>query len=81
MWVAVGCDKCNKTGYKGRLGIYEAILMTREIEMVVQKNSSDREIWDAAKGQGIPTMKQDGIIKILMGITSLEELARVISLT
>ena len=80
MWLPVGCDKCNKTGYKGRIGVYEAILMTREIENAVQMNSSDREIWAAAKGQGLLTMKQDGVLKVLAGITAVEELERVISL-
>jgi type IV pilus assembly protein PilB len=79
MWVAVGCDKCNHTGYKGRIGLYEAILMNQQIEQAVQIDSSDREIWAAAKGQGLLTMRQDGIIKVLQGITSLEELERVIS--
>ena len=80
IYVPVGCERCNKTGYKGRIGIYEAILMTREIELVVQQNSSDREIWEAAKGQGLLTMKQDGVTKVLAGITSMDELRRVISL-
>jgi type IV pilus assembly protein PilB len=80
IYTAAGCDKCNKTGYKGRVGIYEAVLMTQAIEQAVQVNSSDREIWAAAKGQGILTMKQDGMIKILQGMTSLDELERVISL-
>ena len=80
MWVAVGCDKCNKTGYKGRVGIYEAIMMNPTVEQSVQNGSSDREIWNAAKDQGILTMRQDGIIKVLKGVTSLDELERVISL-
>ncbi len=81
MWTPVGCEKCNHTGYKGRIGIYEAILMNKNIEAAVQRSSSDREIWDAAKGQGILTMKQDGALKVLAGITSLQELERVITLT
>jgi type II secretory ATPase GspE/PulE/Tfp pilus assembly ATPase PilB-like protein len=80
MWTAVGCDKCNHTGYKGRIGIYEAILMNESVEKAVQMSSSDREIWTAAKGQGILTMKQDGVLKVLAGITSYEELERVITL-
>jgi len=80
MWSAVGCEKCNKTGYKGRIGIYEAILMTRAIEEAVQRSASDREIWEAAKGQGLLTMKQDGVIKVLTGVTSIDELQRVIVL-
>ncbi len=81
MWTPVGCDKCNHTGYKGRIGIYEAILMNKTVELAVQRSSSDREIWEAAKGQGILTMKQDGVLKVLNGTTSLEELERVITLT
>ncbi len=80
IWEPVGCEKCNKTGYKGRIGIYEAILTDEKIENAVEMNPSEREIWLAAKGQGILTMKQDGVLKILQGITSLEELERVISL-
>ncbi|MEA2715055.1 MAG: type pilus assembly protein PilB [Candidatus Parcubacteria bacterium] len=79
MWVAVGCDKCNHTGYRGRVGVYEAILTDEKVENAVEMNPSEREIWAAAKGQGILTMKQDGIVKILQGMTSLEELQRVIA--
>ncbi|MFA6601717.1 MAG: GspE/PulE family protein [Candidatus Paceibacterota bacterium] len=80
IWQAVGCPKCNLTGYKGRIGIYEAILTDAKIENAVEMNPSEREVWAATKGQGIPTMKQDGVLKILQGITSIEELERVISL-
>jgi type IV pilus assembly protein PilB len=80
MWEAAGCDKCNNTGYKGRIGIYEAILTDEKIESAVEMNPSEREIWAAAKGQGILTMKQDGVLKILKGVTSLAELERVIAI-
>lgn len=81
MWVSVGCDKCNGTGYKGRVGIYEAILTNKKIEDAVEMNPSEREIWAAAAGQGILTMRQDGTLKILRGVTSMSELERVIALT
>ena len=68
------------TGYKGRVGIYEGILANQKIEEVLQGNPSEREIWKAAEGQGILNMAQDGAIKILNGITTLEELRRVIDL-
>ncbi len=80
MWEAVGCEKCNKTGYKGRVGVYEAVLTDEKVENAVEMNPSEREIWASAKGQGILTMKQDGVLKILQGITSLDELERVIAL-
>jgi type IV pilus assembly protein PilB len=75
-----GCDKCNNTGYKGRIAIVEAILSTKEVEAAVINNSSDREIKKAAESQNILDMKQDGILKVLKGISSIDELARVIDL-
>lgn len=80
LWQAVGCDKCNHTGYKGRTGIYEGILMDPEINKVVEIGGSAQEIKTAALPQGILTMAQDGIIKALQGVTSIEELERVIEL-
>jgi type II secretory ATPase GspE/PulE/Tfp pilus assembly ATPase PilB-like protein len=80
IWQPVGCDKCNSTGYKGRIAIVEAILSTKEMEKVIEANSSDREIKAAAESQNILDMKQDGILKILKGISSIDELGRVIDL-
>ncbi len=77
---STGCDICNFTGFKGRTAIYEAILTDEKIEAVILQNPSEREIAKAAEDQGILTMKQDGIIKVLQGITTLSELARVIDL-
>jgi type II secretory ATPase GspE/PulE/Tfp pilus assembly ATPase PilB-like protein len=76
----VGCAECNFTGYKGRVGIFEAILRSPEIEQAVLNNPSEREIWKAAEGQGILNMKQEGAIKLLKGITSLAELERVVDM-
>ena len=78
MWVAGGCAKCNNTGYKGRIGIYEAIKIDQKIEDAVEANPSEREIIAAAKGQGIMNMEQDGVVKILQGVTDLDELKRVV---
>lgn len=80
IWQPVGCSVCNNTGYKGRIGIFEAIRMDQSIEQVLRTNPSEREIWKAAQPQGIFTMQQDGVIKVLQGVTSLEELERVIDL-
>jgi len=79
-WEAKGCDACNASGYVGRIGIYEAILPTKEVEEIVLQNPSEREIEEAAKGQLLLSMKQDGVIKVLTGVTSFSELARVIDL-
>ncbi len=76
----VGCADCNFTGFKGRTGIYEAVITDEAVEKAVIQNPSEREIVKAAENQNILNMKQDGIIKILKGITSLDELGRVIDL-
>jgi type IV pilus assembly protein PilB len=76
MWLPVGCEKCSGIGYKGRIGVYEAIISNSEIEKIVESNPSEREIQKIARGQGIYTMAEDGIVKVLQGITSLEELKR-----
>lgn len=80
IWVPVGCPKCNNTGYKGRQGIFEAVVMDQNISDVSLKNPSEREIKTAAIPQGILDMRQDGILKVVEGITSIEELERVVDL-
>ncbi len=75
-----GCEKCNFTGYKGRTGIYEAILTNEKIEAIVKENPSEREIVKAAEDQNLLNMKQDGVLKVLKGMTSIDELRRVIDL-
>jgi type IV pilus assembly protein PilB len=79
-WEAKGCERCNSTGYKGRVGVYEAILADSSIEKIVRENPSEREISAAAASQGIPNMVQDGVLKVLTGVTTLEELRRVVEL-
>lgn len=74
------CPDCHGRGYKGRIGIFEAIFMDSAIETKLREKPSEREIAEAARPQGIPTMQQDGIIKVLRGVTSLEELRRVVDL-
>ncbi len=80
IWTAVGCEKCNNTGYKGRIGVYEAILSDENLEKAVLGNPSEREIKNATREQGIPDMREDGVMKVLSGITSLDELQRVVDL-
>ena len=77
---AVGCEKCNMTGYSGRIGIFEAILTDEAIEKIMPENPSEREIKKVARSQGILSMRQDGVVKILKGITSLTEVASVVDL-
>ncbi len=75
-----GCEECSNTGYKGRIGIFEAIIMTPEIETVLLGNPSEREVHKAAKNQKIPSLREDAIIKMLEGLTSFDEIGRVVDL-
>ena len=80
LYDAVGCEKCNRTGYKGRMGIFEAIQKDAEIEKVIIENPSEREIKLIAAKQRSLSMREDGIIKVIKGITSMEEVASVVDL-
>lgn len=80
VWRAVGCAKCNNTGYKGRVGVFEAVLMDADIEALLDTIPSEREIREAAKKQNILSMREDGIEKILAGATSFDEVERVVDL-
>jgi type II secretory ATPase GspE/PulE/Tfp pilus assembly ATPase PilB-like protein len=75
-----GCEHCAGTGYKGRIGIFEAFIMTPDIEAVLMTSPSEREVRNAAKNQKIPTLREDAIIKMLEGITSFDEIGRVVDL-
>jgi len=77
---AVGCERCNNIGYKGRIGVHEAIRMDDAIEKVINENLSEREIKKASLPQGILDLKQDGVVKVLKGITTLDELSRVVDM-
>jgi len=80
MYMPTGCEKCNMTGYKGRIGIFEAIKTDEAIEKIMPQNPSEREIKKVASKQGILSMRQDGIVKIINGITSFEEVLSVVDL-
>ncbi len=80
IWKAVGCDKCHNTGYRGRIGIFEAILTDANIENVIEMNPSEREIKKAAESQNMLDMTQDGVLKVLAGTTTLDELGRVVDM-
>ena len=80
LFAPVGCDKCNMTGYSGRIGIFEAIKTDEAIEKIMPQNPSEREIKKVARAQGILSMRQDGIVKIINGITSFEEVQSVVDL-
>lgn len=80
LYKPVGCEKCTMTGYKGRISIYEGILMDRAVEDILRENPSERELREASRPQGILDMRQDGIVKIIKGITTIEEIERAVGL-
>jgi type II secretory ATPase GspE/PulE/Tfp pilus assembly ATPase PilB-like protein len=75
-----GCEHCAGTGYKGRIGIFEAVIMTPAIESILMTNPSEREIRNAAKSQKIPSLREDAILKMLEGVTSFDEISHVVDL-
>ena len=79
VWRPVGCDACHQ-GYKGRIGVFEGVMVDEKVEEAVIKDPSEYDISRASEAQKILTMAQDGIIKVTEGVTSLEELLRVVSL-
>jgi len=74
---ATGCRKCDDKGFVGRIGLYEILSMTDQLSDIILKEPSEREIVKEAKRQGMITMKQDGIMKVLNGMTTIEEVLRV----
>src|SRR5712691_9726158 len=72
-----GCPRCGQTGYKGRIGIYQLLAMTEELEQLAVQKASREEIERAAIATGMGTLWDDGLAKVAAGLTSVEELARV----
>jgi len=79
LYRAVGCAACSRTGYRGRLAVHEVMVMSEEIRrQVVERYSSD-DIKKTALSQGMLTLREDGLVKVAQGKTTLEELFRVIA--
>ncbi|MFQ5603775.1 MAG: type II secretion system ATPase GspE [bacterium] len=74
---SVGCNNCNETGYRGRHGIYEVMQINEEIRELALQNAATDRIKQAALRQGMHSLRQDGLIKVIRGLTSLEEVFRV----
>lgn len=72
-----GCDECNHTGYKGRIGIYEVLGVSVPIQKMITANGTSNQIQDEAILEGMTTMQTDGLVKVLRGNTTLEEVLRV----
>ena len=74
---AVGCDKCNQTGYKGRIGLHELLIADDRIKKLVQERARVAEIFAAAVESGMRTLKMDGMEKIMLGMTDLKQVRSV----
>jgi len=74
---AVGCEKCRMTGFKGRTGLYEVLQVTEDIEPLILQRSSSHAIKQKAITQGMQTLRDDGWMKVLEGVTTIEEVLRV----
>lgn len=77
IYQAAGCPKCNNTGYKGRIGIYELFLIDEDAEQLINSAPTESQLKALALKKGMITMKQDGFIKVLKGITDIEEVERI----
>ncbi len=76
---AKGCDNCN-SGYIGRIGIYEVMPISKMMAQLIMSNGSSLELAEQAKKEGIPNLRRSGLVKVSEGVTSLEELNRVITI-
>jgi len=76
VYEANGCELCNFKGYKGRIGLYEVLSMTEEIVDIILNNPSESLILKIAQKQGMLTMAQEGILKVLAGDTTIDEITR-----
>jgi type IV pilus assembly protein PilB len=73
----VGCEKCNNTGYMGRIAIYEVMPVSEKLSKLIIEKAAAAEIQKQAMDEGMLTMKQDGYVKVLEGITTMDEVVRV----
>ncbi len=73
----VGCEVCKNTGYKGRVGIYQVMPITEEIERIIMKNGTAIDVADQAQLDGVRDLRQAGLLKVKKGLTSLEEVEAV----
>lgn len=72
-----GCEKCNNLGYKGRVAVFEILVMNRNVGQLVLQNAPDAQLEEQAKKDGMITLKQDGFIKALQGVTTAQEVYRI----
>lgn len=77
MYKGKGCGDCGQTGYYGRIGMYEVFIISSEVAQIMLQNPDSASMEQRAISEGMITMKQDGFLKVLKGITTIEEVLRV----
>jgi type II secretory ATPase GspE/PulE/Tfp pilus assembly ATPase PilB-like protein len=78
LYRGVGCDKCKKTGYKGRTGVHELMVVTDELRDMIMKEAAAHDLRHKAIEVGMKPLQSDALSKVLLGITTLDEVVRVI---
>ncbi len=78
LYRARGCKKCNNLGYKGRMGVHEVLTMSEDLERIAVEHGSSDELMRQAVSEGMETLRDDGFAKVKMGMTSIEEIMRVV---
>jgi type II secretory ATPase GspE/PulE/Tfp pilus assembly ATPase PilB-like protein len=73
LYRGVGCDHCNHSGYRGRAGIHELMTVSRTLRHMIQTGRRADDLQTQALGEGMRTLRQDGIEKVLAGVTTIEE--------
>ena len=76
---AKGCKRCHGTGYLGRIGIYEALKISNEIQKLIGQNASADDVYKVAREQGFRNLREDGLLKASQGLTTVEEVLRVVN--
>jgi len=80
IWRAKGCVKCGRKGFRGRIAVFEIFVMTSQLRQMLLDDPQNWRLEEEADRQGMITLRQDGIIKVLQGIVTMEELMRVIEI-
>ena len=79
LWGPLGCPECHGAGYKGRLGLFELLPVTARIRQQMLEDPAEERLWAVAREEGMKTLLEDGLIKVEQGLTSLDEVLRVVT--
>lgn len=77
LYRGVGCDHCQHTGYRGRIGIFELMMLTDELRSAIMTNADSGSLKNIAREQGMKTLREDGALKVIAGVTTIAEITRV----